>query len=324
MPLKRIAVLGEIGSGNLGDDYGYVLLRDALRAAFEEKDVLVDIRPVTPNLFGLLGGYHWDAVVTGCGTLLDVSNGVYVRALTEASEKCTVAILGSGVSDARHAPPTADGVAAFIELTQRRAKHVWLRNVPESCAQFADGMLAPDPFWLMGWNGDNPERTHIGLNVGYAGFSTMNLDPGFMTTLRAARSLITHPVRLFAAWANDKPWIERVALPGEDIALVDGTRASLQLLDGCSAVLATRIHLAVSAACRGAFPVLPDYAGKVASVFASTNVPHHLLTLDADPQHIADILDKPWTSDGAAAVRAARAVCRVRVSQAVKQIMRHW
>ena len=109
MKLRRIAILGEIGSGNLGDDYGYTLLRDHLLRVFDEFDIPVDIRPLTPGMFWQLDGYDWDAVATGCGTLLDLANGPYVQALTKAAERFPVLSLGSGISDPRHMVPTKEG-----------------------------------------------------------------------------------------------------------------------------------------------------------------------------------------------------------------------
>jgi hypothetical protein len=103
--VKRIAVLGEIGTGNLGDDLGYQLLRDELIAAFRELDEIVEPCPLSGT--NPLDRDTWSAVVTGCGTLLDLVGWNYVQRLNEMY--CPTAILGTGIQDERAAPPTPMG-----------------------------------------------------------------------------------------------------------------------------------------------------------------------------------------------------------------------
>lgn len=318
--LKRIAVLGEIGSGNLGDDFGYVLLSRELRAAFDEMDILVDIRPLTPNIHGLLAGYQWDAVVTGVGTLLDQANGTHVRALREAAGKCPIAILGSGMSDTRHAPPTTDGKLAFLELVEKTARHVWLRSPVEG---FDPGMAAPDPVWLYGWHGNSEARYLVGLNLGYAGFSTLKLDPEYVNRVKAVRSMLGTSY-LYAAWPDDGAWMTKLRIAEkEHIHLVTGTEESMQSLNACSTVLCSRIHLGVLAACRGALPVLPDYAQKVSQVFHGTTVPHRIFATDSTADQIADLLKLP-APDTRAACENAQALCKARVREAAMALAKAW
>jgi hypothetical protein len=319
--MKRIAILGEIGSGNLGDDFGYVLLRDALTRAFEELDVLVDIRPMTPNLFGLLDSYHWDAVLTGCGTLLDLGSGPYVRMLLAAAQRCPVAIAGSGLADPRHVAPTASGRDALHELLAQ-AKHAWTRVAPEGCDP---ATAAPDPAWLYGWHGDSNPRNGVGINVGYAAFSTLRLDPSFLITLDAFRSAAPFPTALIAAWHADSLWLDRLCRPGEPIYTIDGTRRSMLVLSGFRAVIATRIHLAVMAACHGAFPILPDYTTKVRDVFAGVASPHTIVNVNCGPRGLIDAVSaSPVAPSGGAAIAAASTEATVRVRAVAEALAGAW
>lgn len=319
--MKRIAVLGEIGSGNLGDDLGYVLVRDALLRAFDDLDVLADIRPVTPNLFSLLDGYCWDAVLTGCGTLLDLAGGPYVRMLLAASARGPVAIVGSGIADPRHVAPTAGGRAAFAELIAKAA-HVWLRASPEGCDP---ALAAPDPGWLYGWRGDENPREGIGVNVGFAAFSTLRLDPEFLHTLDALRGASPRSSALVAAWRGDLAWLERLRRGEEPIHLVTGTRESTRVLGGWRAVVATRIHLAVLGACHGAMPILPDYAGKVRDVFAGTSVPHTIVSARPGVDELLQaIAAAPATPTGADAVRAAQAGAETQIAATAAALAQAW
>ena len=323
MSLKRIAVLGEIGSGNVGDDYGYVLLRNELQAAFDALDVLVDVRPLTPNLHHLLASYHWDAVVTGCGTLLDQAEGGYVQALVRASEQCAVAILGSGVSDPRHLPPTPDGKMLFADLIYKRARYAWLRATPPG---YEPALAGPDPMWLHGWRGRDERGAMVGINVGYAGFSTLDLDPGFLATLRSMRSLLREDRRrtiLLSAWHEDDAWLRRLREPpGEQIAEVSGTQGSLAHLNDCAAVVATRIHLGVLAACHGVLAIIPDYSSKVREVFAATDVPFVPMDVKAGAEDYVQALD--GTPPNRAQVVRAQLLCRQRVTEAARALAMGW
>lgn len=318
MNLKRVAVLGEIGAGNLGDDFGYVLLRDALQAALGRLDVLADVRPVTPNLFGLLDSYHWDAVVTGCGTLLDLAEGVYVRALRSA--RCPVAVLGTGVADPRHIGPTEGGKRALKELL-KRCNSVWLRADPDGSHA---AQASPDPGWLYGWH-DRGAAEGLGINVGYAAFSTMCLDPMLLANLQIVRNITTYPSSLVAAWKSDLVWLQRLQHNGEPIAVVTGTRESTQVLDRLHVLLATRVHLAVVAACHGVFPILPDYANKTKEVFSGTSVPH--LIVSANPsvdELLTAIHAAPQVSVSAPAVQLAQAAAQARVEAAATALLSAW
>ena len=72
---KKIAILGEIGSGNLGDDLGYVLIKREIEKHFD----FVQVDWITPSRFSTLDYMGYDCVVTGCGTLLDRAGGHYFQ-----------------------------------------------------------------------------------------------------------------------------------------------------------------------------------------------------------------------------------------------------
>lgn len=319
MGLKRIAVLGEIGSGNLGDDFGYVLLRKELEAAFDQLDILVDIRPLTPNLEGLLCGYHWDAVVTGVGTLLDYSAGQVTRMLREAAGKCPVAILGTGISDVGHIVPTGDGRALFAELCAKVSRYTWLRG---ESAGLDPSVAGPDPMWLAGWRHDGTPKGTVGFNLGYAGWSRLRLDGEYTARVRSVRASLRGPSIALAAWSADHQWLTKILRDGERAPTITGTTQTMRPLQCCRSVLCTRIHLGVLAACHGALPVLPAYADKVAKVFAETEVPRTLLDVDASTGEIAEALSQ--RAEGKPAVMKAREVCRARVREAAQAIAGAW
>lgn len=273
--LKRIAVLGEIGSGNLGDDLGYVLLRDAISHAVGQKHILLDFRPLTPNMFRLLPGYHWDAVMTGCGTLLDAASGPYVRALLAASETAPIFIVGTGLADERHIPPTTQGVTDLSRLL-RTAKIAWLRSGRSVAAELS----GPDPFWLYGWRGThNSERVDVGINDGPVAFGDLRSWRDRVASLGGR-----HYHRPVAAWMDDIPVIrsliaaESHANANPEIFLVSGTESSTAVMNTLRSLITTRVHLGALAACHGVMPVLPDYSVKVSEILQSgINVPVRIL-----------------------------------------------
>jgi len=90
-------------------------------------------------------------------------------------------------------------------------------------------------------------------------------------------------------------------------------------------VLATRIHLAVLAACHGCYPILPDYAGKVREVFGGTNVDYLAMPLDSGPHDVAHELNAPRKPMlNRSAVESAQRECRSRVRDAAKAIAGAW
>src|SRR5437016_5901527 len=108
--MLRIGVLGEIGSRNLGDDLGYLLLRDELLRCFRRLDVAVHIDYWTPARFSDLDHTSHQVIVTGCGTLLDARGGEYVRRLAQMQDRgALVSLLGTGMSDPWHLTPTEEG-----------------------------------------------------------------------------------------------------------------------------------------------------------------------------------------------------------------------
>ena len=273
--LKRIAVLGEIGSGNLGDDLGYVLLRDAISRAVGDEHIMLDFRPLTPNMFRFLPGYHWDAVMTGCGTLLDAASGPYVRALLAAAETAPIFIAGTGLADERHIAPTPQGVADLSRLL-RIAKVAWLRAA-RSCVA---GLNGPDPFWIYGWRcQDVPHRVDLGINDGPAAYGNLHSWRQHLKSLRQR-----HYSRLIAAWRDDVPFLRALAVSSshvnahaEPVVLGGGSKLNAAL-DSLRSIVTTRVHLGALAACHGVLPVLPDYSMKVSEILRSgVSVPVKIL-----------------------------------------------
>lgn len=315
--MKRVAILGEIGSGNLGDDLGYLLLRDALIRNFGELDVLVDIRPFTPNMLPFLEGYHWDAVLLGCGTLLDFADGPYMQMLGTMAARCPVAIVGSGFADPRHVEPTLAGREKF-DFLSRASKYVWTRVSPEGC----DPTTAdPDPVWLYGWHGGGA-RNGVGLNLGNATFSSFAFDPDLYLVFEKLRDI--YPTALVGAWHADVPWLERLKKGGETVYVVTGTKASTHVLGSLRALVATRVHLAVLAACHGVFPILPDYTTKARDVFARSNVPHVVVSIAETAEAFAAAVQDADQNVFKKAVATAQAAAAARVRAAVQALAGVW
>ena len=281
--LKRIAILGEIGSGTLGDDLGYVLLRDALWRAVGDEHIMLDFRPLTPNMFRFLPGYHWDAVMTGCGTLLDAASGPYVRALLAAAETAPIFIAGTGLADERHIVLTSQGVADLQRLL-RIAKVAWLRAA-RTAPQTILGIDGPDPFWLYGWRGQNvASRVDIGINDGPVAYG--DLRP-WRQHLKAMRQ--RHYSRLIAAWRDDVPCLHLLDAGASHLnsraepVLISGGSKSNAELDSLRSIVTTRVHLGAIAACHGVLPVLPDYSMKVSEILRSgVSVPVKILPHDCE------------------------------------------
>lgn len=274
--LKRIAILGEIGSGNLGDDLGYVLLRDALWRAVGDEHIMLDFRPLTPNMFRFLPGYHWDAVMTGCGTLLDAASGPYVRALLAAAETAPIFIAGTGLADERHIVPTSQGVADLQRLL-RIAKVAWLRAA-RTAPQTILGIDGPDPFWLYGYRRtmDN-QGSMLGINDGPVAFGDLRSWRVNLASLRD-RNLC----QFFAAWRDDLASARALAQSAPAHLCAGGMKDSRRL-ETARALLSTRVHLGALAACHGVLPVLPNYSVKVSEILQSgVSVPVKILPHDCE------------------------------------------
>jgi hypothetical protein len=305
--MKRIAVLGEMGTGNLGDDYSYILLRDELIAAFRELDEEVNIYPLSGEAG--LDMATWHAVVTGCGTLLDEVRGNYVHRLLLAD--CPIAILGTGTADPRYANPTREGKWA-LRNALKIASYTWRR-----------GVAGPDTGWLAGWRRDeswpSAEGDLCAINDGPAAHNLLPVTPEMLQQVRA---LLKRKSTLIAAFPNDLPQLQPLQQGGESVLFVDGSAASFAQLARCSTVFCLRIHLAVFAACCGVHPILLDYSGKVRQVFAGTEVPHTILD-SVTPAAIAAALDgaAPVSRE---AVETAQRECKAHVRKAVAAIVADW
>lgn len=305
--IRRIAVLGEFGTGNLGDDYGYILLRDALYAAFAELDVLVGIYPLSGQAGIEMNTWH--AVVTGCGTLLDEVRGNYVHRLLISD--CPVAILGTGTADPRYAIPTREGARA-LRNALKLSVYTWRR-----------GVEGPDTGWLAGWC--RPEGVVgegvVGINEGPAAH---NLAPMEKVLLRVIREKLQHPSLLVAAFPADLAHLSIASQPEDAILMVDGTRKSFAALAQLSRVYCRRIHLGVMAACCGVHPVLLDYSAKVRQVFAGTSVAHTVMPRDWSAESLAAVLNEDQPLPSKESVEEAQAACLAHVRAAAQAIVAEW
>ncbi len=306
--MKRLAILGEIGTGNLGDDFGFALLRAELQAAFAELGVPVEVVYSQP-VFQYDSRSGFDAVVTGCGTLLDEVGWHYVEALARCSQSMPTAILGTGTADPRMAPPTEKGRVMLAEAL-RRAAYVWRR-----------GENGPDTGWLFGWHGAQGQDNLVGLNYGPAVHNVLHLD---VPALLRVRTQLRRPHVLVAAFRDDLPHLRPLMGPREGWLHVDGTPANFAHLARLSTCFCLRIHLGVFSACCGCHPILLDYTGKVRKAFAATDVPVTILDAEhATPDHIVAALHAggPVSRE---AVEKAQTECKTHVRLAASAIVRAW
>ncbi len=175
--MLKVAILGEIGSGNLGDDLGYLIMRDALFKELRRTGFECDIRCVQPAHFSNLDNTRYNLVVAGCGTLLDARGGGYVeRLLIMQKRGISTAILGSGMSDPEHIPPT-DAGEQMLNDVKGGAIAPWIRGD------------APDPLWLLGHTPPRDGASKVGINMGYAAFSVRGVGEIWSRIVEVRRAL---------------------------------------------------------------------------------------------------------------------------------------
>lgn len=261
--LIRIAVLGEIGSGNTGDDHGFILLRDELVRAFGHFDVDIHVDYLTPARFSDLDSANYPVVITGCGTLLDLRGGEYVARLATMQARGTIiSTLGTGLSDPAHLKPTDEG-RALLDVVLAKCTKGWVR-----------GVTGPDLMWIKGWVAPGSEPSHtVGINMGYAAFSCENLS----LIWSKIRSLIWHlrthgrQVTLVSCWKNDDVWYRR-DFPDDPVMRVDGSRSSVEKLGSLHTLVSFRGHLGILATCAGVSTLPIIFSTKVADMYRNTEI----------------------------------------------------
>ncbi len=268
MSFLRVAILGEIGSKNLGDDLGYLLMRDALIRELRRTGFECDVRCVQPVHFSSLDHGDHDLVVTGCGTLLDASGGAYVeRLITTQNQGIATAILGSGLSDPDHIQTTPEG-EHMLEDAKGGAISAWIRGE------------GPDPLWLLGYTPPEKARTKVGINMGYAAYSIEEVDVIWSRIQEVRQALDVKGIEtcLVSCWVNDNSWYPE----GEAVLQIGCHRDTLKNLHEIRAIVGFRGHLGVAAACYGVnvLPVL--FSTKIEDMYRGTKVRYTAL----DPSNV--------------------------------------
>lgn len=270
---KKIAILGEIGSGNLGDDLGYMLLKKEIEKHFE----YVQIDWITPSRFSVLDYMGYDCVATGVGTLLDKSGGEYVKRLWLVSKRKTpIAILGSGMSDNVHIPDTAEGTKMFDEVIN-------------SCAfRYLRGE-APDPVWLLGNKYLGQQQSGMGINMGFAGYTVVDIYKikSIVEQIKQMQLLQGVPIKLVSAWDNDNPWL------GQPDFTVNASPSSFEELGKLKYIVAFRGHLGVVAACCGVNVIAIEYSQKIKQMYAGAGV--NVTFLDPTQKDWKNVLEDATT-----------------------------
>lgn len=224
----RIGILGEIGSGNLGDDLGYQIAKSILCRKFKNKNVDIIIDHISPRC-----DWSYDAYVTACGTLLDEASGSYVSFL-KSKQKSGVptAVLGSGISDPNHIIPKKTG-KEDLKHVLKHAKYAWVR-----------GINGPDFMWVHGYvDTDQSKHRYRGFNFGHGAYTNIS------------ESLIHDKIRnhmsdesvAVVCWDRDND----VTPNGFNTYYIDGSINGISQLLSLKSLVSFRGHLSILAACCG-------------------------------------------------------------------------
>lgn len=299
----KIAILGEIGSGNLGDDLGYMLLKKEIEKHFE----YVQIDWITPSRFSTLDYMGYDCVVTGCGTLLDKSSGEYMRKLYALQDRgVKTAILGSGISDNAHIPTNKDGSQMYNKVIER-VLHKFIRGDK------------PDLMWLLGNRGNSNKSNTIGINMGFAGYTTksiMDIQNKVKQVENYFRSK-DYNVKRISCWRNDDAW-----LPNPDIR-IDGSQESLNKLSELKGIVSFRGHLGVVAACFNVNVCAIGYSQKIKKMYDGVNIDYKLLDISSE-SWIEDIENQfEKTTNYTNEVQTAQSVIQKEIEEFCNKLRSH-
>lgn len=310
--LLRLAILGEIGSRNLGDDLGYILVRDELISSLRRNGFEAHITYCTPARFGELDYADYEAVVTGLGTLLDECEGEYVRRLAKMQSRGVVtAVLGSGWSDNDHLPSTEPGRRLVSQVLSKCAPGTWVR-----------GRNGPDTGWMLGWiEPMAPQHSLIGINMGYAAYTNADIE-GIWSRLRTLFwALRSHgyPVALVSGWPNDNVWF-KASLPEEPILQVDLSRDSLLGMSRIDTLVSFRGHLGVFASCAGVKVCSVEFSSKIRDMYSMTDVRRFPLETDGDKWFDTVVAAFHSKVNNKPAVEEAQAQVRAKISQFATEV----
>lgn len=307
----RIAILGEIGSGNLGDDLGFIVIRDELIRSFREHGFESQIDYCPPSRFSNLDHSGYEIVLTGCGTLLDECGGAYVHTLHNMQERRKItAVIGSGMSDPMHLIPNEEG-KKLLERVLSRVVGGWVR-----------GKDGPDPIWLKGWIAEkNEDRELIGFNMGYAAYTGINIEEVWarIRVLYFALKQEKMPVTFVSCWKNDLAWF-RNYVPKEPVLDVASSSTSLKKLSLLKTLVAFRGHLGMIATAAGVTVLPVVFSSKVEDMYRNTDLKTRPLSLEKDDweQELRKTIAEPSFNNEVEIGCLAKEV-RKRISEFVKK-----
>lgn len=266
--MRRISIVGEIGAGNLGDDLGYLLLRDTILALTE--DVEVGCMSLSEAMQEEWSGGH-RALLLGAGTLLDTGGAQGVRAALRAAERgVPVAIIGTGVTPPGQGGFTHEG----IEALDRLLNVAWpvLPRGPASAAAMglSPGTRHGDPVTLASrWSVTDPppvtRAVHLVPGYAWQTFQGGHLPLGHQwidlarRLVQAGREVVWRP-----AWLREFDAVAGLAYAaGVGIVRWEPTwkewyRATM----AASVVVAGRLHAAILALCAGVPVTVAAPSGK--------------------------------------------------------------
>lgn len=257
--MLTIAILGEIGSGNFGDDIGFCVVRDTIYELCKKYDVVCNIEHLPPGRFNYLNERCYDIVISACGTLLDKSSGPYVTALSNVKKKGSkIAILGSGLSDPNHIEPSEEGQELFEEVLEE-CSYSWIR-----------GLDGPDTFWLYAKDNaikPNDKNDIMAFNFGRAVYTHAELPIILDKIENCIDYFKTHKdIKIVSCWESDDKYIPKILSKSLSLS-VDGTKKTAIELNKYDTMIPFRGHLGVMATCCGLLSIPINFSTKVEDMY---------------------------------------------------------
>jgi hypothetical protein len=251
--VKKIEIYGEIGSGNLGDDWGYWFLKRQLQEYFDKRDILVDIIRASPLDYEQMNNRPPSAVFLGCGTLLDKSCGSYMKVLKSARDKgIPYCVVGSGLSDPAHISNSADGENVY-------------RDLRSNAVAWYERGSAPDIMFGIDVPYEGICTGKVGINFGRAAWAQ-----GGIYNIRDRLKLIIAdmtiakiPFDLISFWSADNDYLNTL---GSSNQLICDPK-QWPLLRQYEVIVSFRVHGAALAYMHGCAIAQIDYSSKCRDVF---------------------------------------------------------
>ncbi len=264
----RVAYLGWLGRGNLGDEAMY-------RAVVENCQVHVRPAPLHAIARALARGVRIETLILGGGTLIGRDEwATRLEGILAAAKVTRLVVLGTGCEDVERALQfgiaTEAGLRRWTSLLAD-AEQVGVRG-PDSRATLAglgiSSEVVGDPA-LLAYN-VGPSRHSRG---GQVGVSVADVADGLGRDRKSQLAMVRDALRFLSdkglepVWFSMTPEDERLAhrLAGQaEVRPYDRDLTALaEFLDGCSVVLAERLHGGILAMTRGVPAVLIGYKPKV-------------------------------------------------------------